>query len=201
MTIAILLATLVVFDAGLAGFRAAAGRDGRIEKRSYFRFAVARAFGGAAILLALDVGIVALLVAVAPDPAAAWATMLRAGELCVWIFGAFATLTLGAFAFWFSPIEEYRLLSSIIVLGPLTLLRPLVIVGGLAAACVVVPDLRVWIAAACACVSMLAFEPVIGRFHARRWRVLAAPDSLEPQAVDTAGPLAAGVADGVEVEH
>jgi hypothetical protein len=98
--------------------------------------------------------------------------MLRAAELCVWIFGSFATLTLAAFAFWFSPIAEYRLLSSIIVLGPLTLLRPLVIIGGLVAAGIAVGDLRVWIAAAFASTSMLLFEPLIGRLHASRWRRL-----------------------------
>ncbi len=49
MTIVTALATLVFFDALLAGFRAAAGRNGRIAKSDYYRRAVAR--GAAAALL------------------------------------------------------------------------------------------------------------------------------------------------------
>lgn len=172
MTAASLLAILVVFDAGLAGFRAAAGRDGRIAKGAYFRAAVARSFVGALGVLALNAAIVALLVVTASSTDAAWATMTEAAELCVWIFGGFATVTLAAFAFWFSPIEEYRLLSTIIVLGPLTLIRPLIIIGGLAAVCLATPDVRVIVAAVIACVTMLTFEHVVGRAHAERWRRL-----------------------------
>lgn len=170
MTAAILLAILVLFDAGLAGFRAAAGRDGRIAKGSYFRMAVARSFVGALGLLAINLGVVGALVLTGPTET--WAVMTRAAALCVWIFGAFATVTLAAFAFWFSPIEEYRLLSTVIVLGPLTLIRPLIIVGGLAAACVAVPDVRVIVVASFAALSMLSFEHLIGRAHAERWRRL-----------------------------
>lgn len=170
MTAAILLGILVLFDAGLAGFRAAAGRDGRIAKGPYFRAAIGRSFVGALGLLALNVGVVAALVLT--GPAETWATMTQAAEYAVWIFGAFATVTLAAFAFWFSPIEEYRLLSTVIVLGPLTLLRPLVIVGGLVAVCVAVPDPRVIASAAIAAITMLAFERITGRAHAQRWRAL-----------------------------
>lgn len=172
MTIAILLAILALFDALLAGFRAAAGRDGRIDKGPYFRLAIGRSAIGALALIALNVGVVTALVISAPDRAVAWAAMVHAGEISVWVFGGFATLTLAAFAFWFSPIPEYRLLSSIIVLGPLTLLRPLVIAGGLAFAASRVNEPRVWVAAAIACITMLAFERVIGRGHAQRWRAL-----------------------------
>jgi hypothetical protein len=170
--VAVLLAVLALFDALLAGFRAAAGRDGRIDKRHYFRIAIGRSAVGAVVLIAINIGVVALLVVTATDVDATWAQLVRAGEICVWVFGAFATLTLAAMAFWFSPVPEYRLLSSIIVLGPLTLFRPLVIAGGLALAGAWVNEPRVWIAAAFAGVTMLAFEHVIGRGHAQRWRGL-----------------------------
>jgi hypothetical protein len=172
MTAVILLAVLVLFDAGLAGFRAAAGRDGRIEKRTYFRAAIGRSFAGAVGLLAVNAALVAVLVLTASSSDETWGTLTHAAELCVWIFGAFATLTLAAFAFWFSPVEEYRLLSTVIVLGPLTLIRPVIIIGGLAAVCMSLPEPRVIVAAAFACISMLSFEHLVGRSHAERWRRL-----------------------------
>lgn len=172
MTSAVLLSILVLFDAGLAGFRAAAGRDGRIAKGPYFRMAVARSFGGALGVLAFNAAVVALLVVTASSTETAWATLTHAAELCVWIFGVFATVTLAAFALWFSPIEEYRLLSTVIVLGPLTLIRPLIIVGGLAAVCIAIPDVRVIVTAVIAGATMLAFEHLVGRTYAERWRRL-----------------------------
>lgn len=171
MTTAILLGVLALFDGLLAGFRAAAGRDGRIDKRHYFRFAIGRAALGGVVLLALNVALVAVLV-LSGDRSVVWAELVRAGELCVWIFGSFATLTIAAMVFWFSPIPEYRLLSSIIVLGPLTLLRPFVIAGGLVLACAGTSEPRVWIAAIAAGLTMLSFEHVIGRLHATRWKRL-----------------------------
>ncbi len=174
MITAAILALLALFDALLAGFRAAAGRDGRIEKTSYFRIALGRTALAGLAMLAINIGIVAALVLTAGDPDATWAELLRAGNLAIWIFGSFATITIAAFAFWFSPIPEYRLLSSIIVLGPLTLARPLVIAGGLGISASRSSEPRVWIAAAVAAITMLAFEHVVGRLHTGHWRRLVA---------------------------
>jgi hypothetical protein len=168
MTIAIALATLALFDALLAGVRAAAGRDGRIDKRSYFWRSMATAARDAVGVIAVNALVVGVLVATTPDPAASWAAFERAGSTCVWVFGAFAAATMAAIAFWFSPVPEYRTLATVIVLGPLTLVRPLVIVGGLAVAAAGSDEPRVWIVAIVAGASMLAFERFVGRTLARR---------------------------------
>jgi hypothetical protein len=55
-----------------------------------------------------------------------------------------------------------------IVLGPLTLVRPLVIPGGLAFAAVRASDARVWVAAGAAAISMLALESMLARAYAHR---------------------------------
>ncbi|MEO8700314.1 MAG: hypothetical protein ABI867_09735 [Kofleriaceae bacterium] len=174
MTVAVLLAVLALFDAMLGGFRAAAGRDGRIDKRVYFRAAMVRAAVLGIVVIAANAAIAAALVATAGDPAATWREVVHAGAWCVWIFGGFATVTVAALGFWFVPIAEYRLLASIIVLGPLTLVRPIVIVAGLVIAATRTSEPRVWILAAIAGVSMLGFEHVLGRAHATRWRRLVA---------------------------
>jgi hypothetical protein len=162
MTIVAALATLVLFDALLAGFRAAAGRDGRIAKGDYYRRAIARGAAAGVAIVVAHAALAAVLVASAPDPAAAWRDFLAAGRDCVAVFGAFATLTIVAIAFWFAPSRELRLLPTLLVLGPLTLVRPLVIVSGLAFAAIRTPTPRVWIVTLAAAVSMLALEHLLG---------------------------------------
>ena len=161
-----LLVVLAVFDALLAGFRAAAGRDGRIDKRAYFRAALLRGIAGGVIVVAIDAALVGALVATADDGAAAWHDMLAAAYRCVIVFGGFAAAVVAATAFWCSSVPDIRVLASILVLGPLTLARPLVIAGGLAAGAAPFGP-RVWIAAVLAGASMLGLEPVLGRLAIR----------------------------------
>jgi hypothetical protein len=172
MTIVTALATLVFFDALLTGFRAAAGRDGRIAKRDYFRRAVARGAVAALLIVVSHAALAAALVASAPDPDGAWRDLLRAGRDCVAVFGTFATLTSIALVFWLAPSSQLRLLPSLLVLGPLTLVRPLVIASGLAFAAVRTPTPRVCVMALAAAASMLALELLLGRPHVGRWRGL-----------------------------
>jgi hypothetical protein len=172
VTTAIAVAVLALFDALLAGIRCALGRDGAIDKRPYLRRAFVTAVASGVVVVAANVALVAILVATAPDPHASWAAFERAGTTCIYVFGAFATVTLAALLFWVSPDPDYRVLATVIVLGPLTLVRPVVIAGGLALAIAGSSDPRVWIAAVVAGASMLAFEHFLGRAHATRWRRL-----------------------------
>jgi hypothetical protein len=172
MIAALLLAVLAVFDGVLAGFRAAAGRDGRIDKRGYIRVALARGAWWGAIVVAANAGLAAALVATSQDRGATWHELVRAGTTCAWVFGSFATATLAAIALWFSPVHEHRLLSLMIVLGPLTLVRPIVIVVGLALGAATTTEPRVWIVAATAALTMLGLERVLGRRHVDSWRAL-----------------------------
>ena len=166
------LALLVLVDTLLAGFRAAAGRDGRIGKGPYYRAALRRAALAGGLLVAAHALLVAALVVSAPDPHVAWQDMLRAGSRCVLVFGAFATVTLMAIGFWLAPFAELRLVPTLLVLGPLTLIRPLVVTGGLLFAAIDTANPRVWIVALVAWASMLGLEPLLGRAHAARWRRL-----------------------------
>jgi hypothetical protein len=168
VTTALVLATLAMFDLLLAGFRAVAGRDGRIAKAPLFQAAIARAAAWGAVAISANIALVLAL--------GAWPAMLAAGHDAIWVFGSFATLTALAIVFWFAPQHELRLVPTILVLGPLTLVRPLVITLGLAWAAARSPEPRVWIAAAVAGFTMLAFEHVLGRAHAQRWRRLVAQE-------------------------
>ena len=140
--------------------------------RRYYRAALARAAVAGTIVIAGNAGLVAALVAAASDPAAAWADLLRAGGRCVEVFGAFASVVLIALLFWLAPVRELRIIPTVTVLGPLTLLRPFVVAGGLLFAAAGASTWRVWLVAAVAGTSMLAFEHVLGRRYADRWRRL-----------------------------
>jgi hypothetical protein len=127
-----LLCVLAVVDATFAGFRAAAGRDARIFKRAYYR----RALGiGAAAGLA-EVGLLAALTGAATfasgDAAALYAELLAIGARMLHVILAYAVLVLGALALYATARLELRTLATVTVLGPLTLIRPLVVVAATA---------------------------------------------------------------------
>ncbi len=172
MSTVLALALLALLDTLLAGFRAAAGRDGRVAKAPYYRAALVRSAIAGLAVIAANAGLVAALVVTSADSAAAWGDIHRAGSHLVVVVGAFAMVTLAALAFWVVPHSELRLLPTLLVPGPLTLIRPIVIAGGLLSASIHVSRPHVWVAAVVACVSMLGFEHALGRTYARRWRRL-----------------------------
>jgi hypothetical protein len=166
------LVSLALFDAVLSGVRAAAGRDGRIDKPPYYRAALPRALAVGVAVVAANAALAAGLVACAAEPAAVWANLLRAGARAVDVFGVFATVTLLALLFWFAPFRELRIVPTLVVLGPLTLVRPLVIAAGLLHAAIGASDWRVWLVAGCAGASMLGVEAIVGRAYRDGWRRL-----------------------------
>lgn len=169
MTVAIALAILAFVDCTLCGFRMAAGRNGLLEKRVYYARAVCRAALAGALVVGLHAALVFALSTGAPE---AWSAFVEAGRLLVLVYGIFAATIMLAFGFYFAPIGDFRVLTNVIVFGPLTLARRAVIVGGMVAASWRVADPRVTAVAASATLAMLAFEPLLGRAYADRWRRL-----------------------------
>jgi hypothetical protein len=171
VTIAILLGTLAILDCAIAGFRAAAGRNGELDKRRYYRAAMLRGGLVGCALVALFAGAVELT--------GTWPSALSAAHTLVWIYGTYATVVLVAFAFYFTPVGPYRVLTSVIVFGPLTLIRRAVIAGGMGVVALTAQTAPVTILAAGAGVAMLAVEPLLGRRYARLWESLRRPETTE----------------------
>lgn len=172
MTWAALLGVLALFDCLLGGFRAAAGRNGRLEKKAYYRQALVRAALAGALLVGVHVVLALVLVSTSSTPTATWSAFVAAAQLLVAFYGAFAALTLLAFVFYFAPVGDFRALTSVIVLGPLTLFRPVVIGGGIAVAAAKATDPRVALLGCSAGLSMIFFEHLLGRAHRREWERL-----------------------------
>jgi hypothetical protein len=126
------LLVLVAFDGAFSGFRAAAGTSGQIDKRMYY----ARAMGTGAVMgacVAALVGAVAVILAArAPSPLAFWQDVSFVVERLVCFFGPIAVFVSALLALRVVRSADMRSIASTLVFGPVTLLRPAVIVGGTA---------------------------------------------------------------------
>lgn len=157
---ALLLYILAITDWGFAGYRHAAGRDGRIFKRTYYLRAIGVGLVFGHVAVALVGALVAGLLVVT-----SYSTMLLAATPMVIVFGVYAAIVLLAFIPYLFGQTEIRTLATVSVFGPLTLLRPVVIVTGAALAIVYVPQWPVALAALVAATSNLAAEPLLGRLY------------------------------------
>jgi len=157
-----------LLDGALAGFRAAAGRNGRIDKLRYHLRAMALGVSASAIAIALLAGLTGLVVATAPQPSAVWNELLEMGErliLCLAAFSAVVVLFLGVYAV---TQHEVRTFATVAVLGPFTLLRPVVVVAATVWSTRLATTWRTaalgWIATA----MILAVGALLHRYHHRR---------------------------------
>lgn len=164
--IAALLCTLALLDGALCAFRASAGRSGKIDKRAYYAAAVLRGLSWTALSLLgvwAAAGVMLLLV---PDAGDTWRAWQRAGARALWVYGPYATLVLAALSLWAVPRPTTRILATVMVLGPFTLVRPLVVLAGLIAGVAAQPRPDVIAVALVLGVVMLGLEPLLGRRYA-----------------------------------
>jgi hypothetical protein len=158
---------LVVFDAALSGFRAAAGRCARIDKRSYY--ARAMLLGGlAGCLLAAVVGVTAVVLgARTSTPLAYWLDVDFVVKRLALFFtpvAAVASLLLAVRAI---RSVDARSVASTLVFGPLTLLRPAVVAAGCAWAIADRVRADVALLASAACLGLLLVTPFLRPLVAR----------------------------------
>jgi hypothetical protein len=110
----------------------------------------------------------------------------RAGAAMLAIYGPYALLVLVALTAYATLKWELKYLASAVILGPLTLLRPVIAILGVVPAGVSSNDLAVTIAAALSVVAVLAVEPLAGRlWYARRARCTVVPDSASTERRET----------------
>jgi hypothetical protein len=159
------LSAVALIDGTLAGFRAATGRNGRIDKRAYYAHAMRRGLTmGAVIWVILALVLTAILIT-APDPSTRFANLIRAGTAMLWVVGPFAVLVVASLVGYAALPRRPATLLILIGLGPFTLVRPsIAVVAGLAAAWSG-RDLVISGCAALAVVGVLAVEP----YAHRRW--------------------------------
>lgn len=164
----VLLALLVLSmtDAVFCGYRDAAGRNPLIRKAAFYRRALRRGIGFGFANAALSAVLFAGLLMASRNPAALWADCAAAGVSLLWVLVPYATVVLVALGGWTAAEQDVRTLASVVLLGPLSLARPFVILGGAAVAIAARPSIPVVALA----VTTAALQLSTGPLLARAWR-------------------------------
>lgn len=167
MNDAVLLGVLGLFDAVFAGFRAAAGRDARLYKVDYYLRSVWLGAITGALVIAIVSALIAVTLSLSSNPNALFESYLQSARHLLWIYGIYATIVLLAMGMWTYPAPDIRVLASVLVLGPFTLIRPLVIVAGGAFALALATQYQVRALCAVAIALQLSIEPILNTIAAK----------------------------------
>jgi len=125
----LVLAVLAVLDVSFAGFRSAAGRDGRIFKQAYYRQAISRGIGAGALLIVTLSLLAVGAFAVSSQPGHLYDELVAIARRLVWVFGVYALIVVAALGLYATAKPALRIAATVTILGPLTLVRPLLIVA------------------------------------------------------------------------
>jgi hypothetical protein len=163
---AAVLCAMAVLDAALVGFRSIAGRDAHLDARAVItRWMIRGALAGVAALIVVGLLLGALLVT-AGNPGARYHDLVAAGTRMLVVYVPYTVAVLLALVVYAVPVLDLRCLATTIVLGPLTLVRPAVMLAGAGAAAWHAPG-GVQIAAFATVAIVLTFEASLQR-SARR---------------------------------
>jgi hypothetical protein len=156
--IPILLWMLATMDAGFAGYREAAGRNALIDKRRYYRRAMVQGalFGQVAVAIAAI--IIVLMLSIAPDRQILLAAFEKAGARMLMIYLPYAVFILVAFIFRIINSVDIRSITSTLIFGPFTLIRPLVAVTGVVYGVVAAPRVETIVLGLLVLTMMLSVE-------------------------------------------
>jgi hypothetical protein len=168
VVVTILLATLYVLatiDSIASGYAAAAGRSALIRKGPHYRSAMWRGFVLGQIAAAVSLSLILAAMQAAPDPAPFRADLIRVWIRMLQVYVPFAVVILGAFAFRLIPSVDVRCMTSTLVFGPLSGIRPLVGIAGFAWGVLAAPRPAIVAGGAAILLLWLALEWVLGFSH------------------------------------
>jgi L-asparagine transporter-like permease len=162
-----LLWLLATVDSTFIGYREAAGRSALIEKSAYFRRAMMRGLIAGQIAVAI-VGVVAAgMLATTPQPARLFDTLDLVAVRMLMIYVPYALIITITFLVRAIPSVDIRSITSVLVFGPFTLIRPLVVLAGAIWGLLAAPTAPVLLLLILIVVLMLGMEYVLGRLRAR----------------------------------
>ena len=165
ITVPAALAAIALMDGAFAGFRAATGRNARIDKRAYDRRAARRGLAVAAGALLVTSAVLVAGLLLAADAGQSYATLVHAGARMLALllpFVAVALLSLAAY--WLLPMRASTFVI-LLGLGPFTLARPAVALAASGLAAAGSDTGLVWVGSGVACAGVLLVEPWVHR----RW--------------------------------
>lgn len=125
-----LLWLLATVDSAFIGYREAAGRNALIDKRAYFRHALIRGalFGQLAVLI---VGVTTVIVLISVrDAGFLFSDLELIGARMLMVYVPYAVILLITFCVRAIPSVDIRSITSVLIFGPFTFIRPLVVLVG-----------------------------------------------------------------------
>jgi hypothetical protein len=126
----LLLDVLALLDGLLCGARVAMGRSAVIRKRAYYVRAQIKGLVGAQIVSTIALGALLLVSMRSEHQATLRADLEAAAGRMLWIFLPYAALVMGNILLRLVPSTDIRSATSIMMLGPLTAIRPLIMIAG-----------------------------------------------------------------------
>ena len=163
-----LLWLLATVDSAFIGFREAAGRNALIDKTTYYRRALIKGalFGQLAVLI---VGVItAGLLLVSSDPVAQFQALELVGSRMLLVYIPYALIILITTCIRAFPSVDIRSITSTLIFGPFTLIRPLVVVaGGLWGVLAAPTAITIGLTTLIVCL-MLGLESILGGLRSRK---------------------------------
>jgi hypothetical protein len=153
---------LATIDATMSGYSAAAGRSALIRKGPHYRASLGRGFVLGQIAAAVSLSLVLAAVQASPDPRAFRADLVRVWMRMLQVYLPFALTILAAFAFRLIPSVDVRCMTSTLVFGPLSGVRPLVAIAGLVWGVAAVPRPEIIAGGTAILILWLSLEWVLG---------------------------------------
>jgi hypothetical protein len=126
----LVLYLLALLDGLLCGLRTSMGRCALIRKRSYYMRGLFRGIVGAQIISTLALVALLLTAAFSLRRDTLRADLEAAAGRMLWIFLPYAALVLANLGLRLLPSTDIRSATSVLMLGPLTAIRPLVMIAG-----------------------------------------------------------------------
>ena len=162
-----LLWLLATLDSAFIGYREAAGRNALIEKKTYYRHALIRGalFGQLAVLMA---GVVAAIALASSNKAwELFGKLERIGARMLLVYIPYALIILITLSIRALPSVDIRSITSTVIFGPFTLIRPLVVLLGAVWGILAAPGpITVALVVLIVCL-MLGLEWTLGRLRSR----------------------------------
>jgi len=121
---------LALLDGLLCGLRTSMGRCPLVRKRGYYISALLRGIAGAQVISTLALVALLLTAAFSSRGVALRADLEDAAGRMLWVFLPYAALVLFNLALRLLPSTDIRSATSVFMLGPLTAIRPLVMIAG-----------------------------------------------------------------------
>ena len=128
--IAGLLWLLATVDSAFIGYREAGGRNALINKRAYYRHALIRGALVGQVAVLIVGATTAIILATSNDAGALFAKIESVGARMLTVYVPYALILLITFLVRAIPSVDIRSITSVLIFGPFTFIRPMVVLAG-----------------------------------------------------------------------